>query len=64
MRKFLTSLNASAVLQAILTIMVWGVICYLYATGQAVPDTLLSAGSIILGYYFHTASVAALQARA
>jgi hypothetical protein len=64
MRKFLTSLNTSAVLQAILTIMVWGVICYLYATGQAVPDALLSAGSIILGYYFHTATAEALKARA
>ena len=60
MRKFLTSINASDVLQAILTIMVWGVISYLYATGKAVPDTLLSAGSIILGYYFHTAAQAAL----
>jgi hypothetical protein len=53
----------NSVLQAILTIMVWGVICYLYVTGQAVPDTLLSAGSIILGFYFHSAATQALTAR-
>ena len=56
MRKFLSDLNTNSVLQAVLTIMVWGVISYLYATGKAVPDTLLSAGSIILGFYFHSAA--------
>ena len=64
MRKFLTDLNTSTVLQAILTIMVWGVISYLYATGQAVPDTLLTAGSVILGYYFHSAATEALTQKA
>ena len=63
MHKFLNAVNTNSVLQAVLTIMIWAVICYLYATGQAVPDTLLSAGSIILGYYFHTAAQEALRVR-
>ena len=61
MSKRMRSLLDNSVLQAVLTIMIWAVICYLYVTGQAVPDTLLSAGSIILGFYFHTAAQSALS---
>lgn len=54
MTKLVKSIVDGSILQAILTLLVWGTICYLYLTGQAVPDTLLSAGSIILGFYFHS----------
>jgi len=62
MNKQLRAVLDNTVLQALLTIMVWGVICYLYATGKAVPDTLLSAGSIILGFYFHSTASATANA--
>lgn len=60
MNKVLKSIVDGSVLQAILTLLVWGTICYLYITGQAVPDTLLSAGSIILGFYFHSVAQQAI----
>lgn len=40
--------------QAIIASVVWGVIGYLYATGKPVPDSLLIAGSTILGWYFRS----------
>ena len=61
MKNRIRGLIDNTVLQAILTLLVWGVICYLYVTGQAVPDTLLSAGSIILGFYFHSSAQAAMS---
>jgi membrane-bound ClpP family serine protease len=56
MKRFLSNVTASEVLQALLALLLWGTICYLYLTGQAVPDTLLGAGSIVLGFYFHSAA--------
>lgn len=52
-RKFLNAVTTGEVLQALLALMLWGTVCYLYITGQAVPDTLLSAGGVVLGFYFH-----------
>lgn len=60
-KKQLKLLVDNTVLQGILTVIIWGTMSYLYATGAAVPDTLLSAGSIILGFYFHGAAQAALK---
>lgn len=60
MKKFLNNITSGEVLQAILAIMLWATICYLYITGQAVNDTLISAGSIVLGFYFHGAAQNAL----
>lgn len=47
----------STILQSVLAIMIWGVICYMYATGQNVPDALLAAGSVVLGFYFHSGAL-------
>jgi len=58
MKNKLTAFLDNSVLQAILTILVWGVIGYLYVVGREVPDALLQAGSVILGFYFHTAALA------
>jgi hypothetical protein len=52
MQKLFQTLDASTVLQAVLTIIIWGTICYLYASHQTPPDDLLHAGAIILGFYF------------
>ncbi len=62
MKKALNALLDNSVLQAVLTILVWGVIGYLYVVGREVPSELLQAGSLILGFYFHTAAVAGVRA--
>ena len=64
MKKFLSDLNANTILQAVLSLLLWGTICYLYIKGEAVPDTLLTSGGLILGYYFHSSAQAALTAKA
>ena len=40
--------------QYILALVIWVTICALYFMERNVPDTLLSAGSIVLGFYFHS----------
>lgn len=40
--------------QAIIASIIWGVIGYLYISGKAVPDSLLIAGSTVLGWYFRS----------
>lgn len=60
MKRFLNAVTSGEVLQALLAIMLWGTICYLYIIGASVPDTLLSAGGVVLGFYFHSAAQAAL----
>lgn len=40
--------------QAIIASIIWGVIGYLYVSGKPVPDSLLIAGSTVLGWYFRS----------
>lgn len=40
--------------QAIIASIIWGVIGYLYVTSKPVPETLLIAGSTVLGWYFRS----------
>lgn len=56
MKQFIELLKESTILQAVLTVMIWGVISYMFATGQNPPDALLNAGMAILGYYFGSKS--------
>lgn len=56
MEKFLDLLKQSVLVQAALTLIIWVVIGYLYATGQVVPEALLGAGTTILGFYFGSKS--------
>ena len=39
--------------QYVLALIIWITICLLYIMERAVPDTLLTAGSLVLGFYFH-----------
>lgn len=50
--KFLDLLKESVIMQAVLTIMIWGTICYLFLAGRTVPDLLVWAGTTILGVFF------------
>ncbi len=40
--------------QTILVILVWGGIVFLAVTQRPIPDALLDAGFVIIGFYFHT----------
>jgi hypothetical protein len=56
MSKFLDLLAESVVIQALLAIGLLGGILYLIIAGRQVPDILMNAFMVILGYYFGTKS--------
>lgn len=41
-----------ALSRLILLLIVWGIIGYLFVAGQPVPEQLLDAGLLILGFFF------------
>lgn len=49
-----TLLREGIIGQALIGTIVWGAIIYQITNNQPVSDALLTAGSIILGYYFRT----------
>ena len=52
MDKFWSLLKESVILQAILTVSIWGAVIYLIIAGQPVPDILNMAANLVLGFYF------------
>lgn len=52
MSTFWTMLKESVIVQALLTLILWGVIAYRFAIGEVVQPELLNAGMIVLGFYF------------
>ncbi len=40
--------------QTLLVVLVWGGIVFLAVTQHPIPDALLDAGFVIIGFYFHT----------
>jgi len=52
MRKFWGLVRDSTIVQGLITLGVMGVTCYLWATGQPIPDNLWTADGIILGFFF------------
>ena len=52
MDKFWDLLKESVILQAVLTLGIWGVVIYLVVVGRIVPDILMSAANLVLGFYF------------
>jgi len=51
-RKFWELLKSSIIVQGLVTLAFTCTICYLYATGQEVPNTLIQFGGVIVGYFF------------
>jgi hypothetical protein len=56
MSKFWDLLAESVVIQAFLALGLLGGILYLIIVGRQVPDILMNAFMVILGYYFGTKS--------
>ena len=52
MKEFWSLFKESVIVQAVIATMLLGTICYMYASGQAVPDTLVIAFGTVLGFYF------------
>lgn len=44
----------SAVMQGLLAVMLVGSTCYMYITGQEVPDALIGLSGLAIGFYFRT----------
>jgi len=61
MAKFWELLRESVILQAIIALVLTGVICYLYVIGQDVPESLVQALFVILGFYFGSKSAELLR---
>jgi len=52
MDKFWDLLKESVILQAVLTIGIWGILGYLVITERTIPDIMIGAANLVLGYYF------------
>ena len=63
MQSFWSLFKESVIVQAIIATMLLGTICYMYATGQKVPDTLVIAFGTVLGFYFGSKTQASIMRR-
>jgi len=61
MSKFWELLRESVILQALIALILVGVICYLYIVGKEVPEPLTQALFVILGFYFGAKSAEILR---
>lgn len=52
MRKFWDLVKESVIIQGVITLGFVGTTCYLWATGQPVPQELWTANTIVLGFFF------------
>lgn len=62
MPKLIESIDAQTVVQSIVTIMVVSAVTYLAVTGREITEALLAIASAIIGYWFGSSSVKAVQA--
>jgi len=52
MQKFWDLLSQSVIVQGFITALFVGTTCYLWATGQPVPQELWTANTVVLGFFF------------
>ena len=52
MDKFWELFRESVIVQACLALVMLITICYMYAMGREVPDSLMNAFMVVLGFYF------------
>ena len=63
MSSFWSLFKESVIVQAAIALMLLGTICYMYANGQEVPDTLVIAFGTVLGFYFGSKTQATIMKR-
>jgi len=61
MKAFWQALRESVILQALIALILVGVICYLYIVGKEVPEALTQALFVIRGFYFGAKSAEYLR---
>ena len=52
MSKFWELVKSSVIVQGTVTLTLVATTCYLYATGQEVPESLLSLDGLVIGFFF------------
>lgn len=52
MDKFWDLLERSVILQATLTLIIWGALLFMVVTERQIPTILETASALILGFYF------------
>lgn len=52
MDKFMDLLKESVILQAVLTLAIWGTLLVMIVTGKSIPEILSGAANLVLGFYF------------
>lgn len=52
MQRFWDLLTQSVIVQGLITCAFVGTTCYLWATGQPVPQELWTANTVVLGFFF------------
>ena len=52
MNKFWELVKSSVIIQGLVTMLFVGTTCYLYATGQEVPNTLIQLDGVVVGFFF------------
>lgn len=52
MKRFWDLVKQSVIVQGLVTLGFVGTVCYLYATGQEVPSTLIQFTGVVVGYFF------------
>jgi hypothetical protein len=53
--KIVELIEGGFVAQTLLVLIVWGAIAYLAVSARAIPDPLLDAGFVMVGFYFRSA---------
>ena len=52
MKQFLDLVKSSVIIQGLITLCFVGTMCYLWSTGQPVPQELWTANTIVIGFFF------------
>lgn len=52
MKEFWKQLKESTITQSVVTMALIGVSCYLWASGQPIPQELWTADTFVLGFFF------------
>lgn len=52
MDKFWALLRESVLVQGLVTLVLVGTTCYMYASGKPVPESLLSLDGLVVGFFF------------
>jgi len=52
MEKFWDLFQQSVIVQSLVTLVLVGTLCYMFATGQAIPDLLGQVTLLVIGFWF------------